>query len=129
METIQLSTEQILSAVPTLNADDLERLFQRVLKVKAERNVPHHSAQEAALLARVNESTPAPWRERFNQLTAKREEGVINDEEYAELTRLNDAIEVRHAERVGAMVELAQLRGVTLPALMDQLGIHFPENA
>jgi len=33
-----------------------------------------------------------------------------------------------HAERMAAMVELAKLRGVSLPELMNQLGIRFPEN-
>jgi hypothetical protein len=34
-----------------------------------------------------------------------------------------------HAERLAALADLAKLRGVTLPALMDQLGIRFPDNS
>jgi hypothetical protein len=68
-------------------------------------------------------------RERLSSLRAKREGETITDAEYEELTRLTLQAEELHAERMDAMVKLARLRGVSLPALMDQLNIRFPENA
>jgi len=84
--------------------------------------------EESALLARINQGLPEELRERLSSLRAKREDGTITDTEYEELTRLTLQAEELHAERMAAMVKLARLRGVTLPVLMDQLGIHFPEN-
>ena len=127
MEPLSISTEQILSAVSALSAPDLEKLFERVVDVRAERKAPHFSAREAALILRVNQSAPAELSERFNALRAKRENRSITPEENAELTNVYLKIEELHVERLSALGELATLRGVPLEQLMQQLGIHFPE--
>jgi hypothetical protein len=44
------------------------------------------------------------------------------------MIRLTDRAEELHADRMAALVALAKCRGVSLAALMDQLGIHFPEH-
>lgn len=76
----------------------------------------------------VSTHLSADLRERIATLRTKREDGSISDSEYDELTHLTDQSEELHADRMAAMVELAKLRGITLPALMDQLGIKFPEH-
>ena len=123
----QLSTEQIISAVTHLSLSELEQVFDHVLALQAERKAAHLSAAESILLARINQGPPSDLRERFSLLKARREEESITDAEYEELTRLTDQAEEPHADRIAALAELAQLRGVSLPVLMDQLGIHFPE--
>lgn len=130
METMpnQISTEQIISAVTQLSLPELERVFDRVLALQAERKAPRLAEEEPALLARINQGLPEELRERLSSLRAKREDETITDAEYEELTRLTLQAEELHAERMEAMVKLARLRGVSLPALMDQLNIHFPEN-
>jgi len=130
METTsgQLSTEQIISAVAHLSLPELEQVFDRILALQAERKAAHLSAAESALLARINEGLPTELRERLNLLRAKREDESITDAEYEELTQLTDRAEELHAERLAALVQLATLRGVGLPALMNQLGIHFPDH-
>ena len=71
---------------------------------------------------------PSEARERLAVLRAKREDESITDAEYEELSQLTDEAEETHANRMTALVELAKIRGVSLPMLMAQLGIHFPEN-
>jgi len=122
----QLSTEQIISAVSHLSLPELEQVFDHVLALQAERKAAHLSATESALLARINQGLPAALRERLACLRAKREDESITDAEYEELTRLTDRAEELHADRMAALVGLAKCRGVSLPVLMDQLGIHFP---
>jgi hypothetical protein len=122
------STDQIISAVAQLSLSELERVFDRVLALQAELKAPHLSPDESRLLVRVNQGLPPELRERLALLKAKREDESITDAEYEELTRLSDRAEELHAERMVAMVELAKLRGVSLPELMNQLGIRFPEN-
>lgn len=130
METTaeQLSTEQILSAVSHLSLPELEKVFDRVLALQAERKAACLLATESVLLVRVNQGLPAELQERITILKAKREDESITDAEYEELTRLVDRAEELHAERMTALVELAKLRGVNLSVLMEQLGLHFPEN-
>lgn len=124
----QLSPEQIISAASHLSQPELKRVFDSLLALQAARNAPRLPAAESALLLRINQGLPEELRERMAQLRVKREDEVITDAEYEELTRLSDRAEELHAERMAALVELAQLQGITLSALMDQLGIHFPEH-
>ena|SRR5436853_2190502 len=125
----ELSTEQIISAMSHLSLPELEEIFDHLLALQAERKAPHLSASESALLLRINQALPAELRQRIADLRNKREDDSITDAEYNELTSLTDQAEQLHAERMAALGELAKLRGVRLPALMDQLGIHFPEDA
>jgi hypothetical protein len=122
------STDQIISAVDQLSLSELERVFDHVLALQAERKAPHLSPAESKLLIRINQGLPPELRERLALLKARREDESITDAEYEELTRLSDRAEELHAERMAAMAELAKLRGVSLPELMNQLGIQFPEN-
>lgn len=124
----QLSTEQIMAAVAHLSLPELRQVFDRVLALQAERKADHLSAAESALLLRVNHGLPPEIRRRIAALRAMRDEESISDAEYEELTRLTDHAEEVHAERMRALVELAQLRGVSLPVLLDQLGVAPPVN-
>lgn len=124
----QLSTEQIMAAVAHLSLPELRQVFDRVLALQAERKAAHLPADESALLLRVNHGLPLEIRRRIAALRAMRDEESISDSEYEELTRLTDHAEEVHAERMRALVELAQLRGVSLPVLLDQLGVTPPVN-
>src|SRR6266436_4138351 len=122
----QLSTDQILTAVTHLSLSELDQLFAHGLALQAKGKAAHLSAIESGLLMRINQDLPSEICERLAVLRTKREDETITDTEYEELTRLTDQAEELHAARMAALVELATLRGLPLPVLMDQLGIHFP---
>lgn len=130
METTsgRLSTDEIISAVAQLSLPEIEEVFDHVLALQAQRKAAHLSPVESALLVRISEGLPAEMLERLATLRAKREDEKITDKDYEELTRLGDHVEELHADRLAALAELAKIRGVSLPLLMDQLGIHFPDN-
>jgi hypothetical protein len=124
----RVSTDEIISAVAQLSLPEIEEVFDHVLALQAERQAGHLSPSESELLVRINDWLPAELLERLATLRAKREDETITDAEYGELTRLGDQAEELHAERLAALVELAKLRGVTVPLLLDQLGIHFQDD-
>lgn len=124
----RLSAEEIISAVAELSLPEIEEVFDHVIALQAERKAPHLSPAESELLVRINAGLPADLFERLAILRNKREDETISDVEYQELTALTDVAEEVHADRLAALVELAKLRGVSLPALLDQLDIHFPDN-
>jgi hemerythrin-like domain-containing protein len=124
----RLSAQEILSAVSHLNLLELEQVFEHILALQAKRKAAHLSKEESALLSRANQGLSEDLSKRLTFLRAKREEEIISDQEYNELTKLTDQAEELHAGRMAALVELAKLRGVSLRMLMEQLGIHFPEN-
>lgn len=124
-----LSGEQILSAIEQLSSAELERLVPRVIALRASRRAPQLAPNESKLLARIEQPLPESLKARLAELELKRDDLLLTEAEHAELTALSDQAEKLHAERLAALVELAELRGTTLPALMAQLGIKFPENA
>ncbi len=57
---------------------------------------------------------------------AKRRSETLSHAEHEELLSLTDDVEKWQAERVGYLVRLAELRGLSLTDLMDDLGIEPP---
>src|SRR5215510_16538763 len=112
----QMNAEQIIAAMDNLSLPELEEVFNHALAIQAERKAPHLPLAESELLARINQGMPQELRARRSLLQRKREDGSISDADYDELTALSDRAELLHAERVAALVELARLRGVSLPA-------------
>jgi hypothetical protein len=130
MENMQTSpsVKAILTTMREMPIAELEQLVDQVIAIRAERVAPHLTADESALLARINQSLPAEDRDRMRALIEKRDEETITAEEWRELAALTDRLELLHADRLAALAELAKLRGVTLDEVMSQLGIQFPDH-
>ncbi|MBC8135664.1 MAG: hypothetical protein H8F28_07255 [Fibrella sp.] len=80
--------------------------------------------EEGDLLARINHGLPTDFWTRYHELVAKRQAQTLTDEEQAELILLSDRVEQKNAERAPYLIALARLRGVSLPELVRQLGLH-----
>ena len=119
----QLTPDDILEAVKQFSASELEMFTRQVQLIKAQRKTPHLSQREAELLKKINEAIPVALWPAYKKLSAKRDEKTLTGAEHAELLRLSDQIERLNAERIGYLVELAQLRNVSLTDIMDELGI------
>ena len=130
MDTTQsnVSAEELLKAAEKLSLAELERFVGKVIEMQAHRKAPHLSSEESILISRINEGLSLEMKSRLDSLTARRESETLTEEERRELIELTDHLEEIHAARVEALSELARLRGVRLTALMDQLGIRFPDN-
>jgi hypothetical protein len=130
MENMQTSpsVNAILTTVRQMPIAELEQLVDQVIAIRAERVAPHLTADESALLARINQGLPAEDRARMRALIEKRDDETITAEEWLELASLTDRLELLHADRLAALAELAKLRGVTLDEVMSQLGIQFPDH-
>jgi hypothetical protein len=124
---IEVSTEQLLQAVERLPASELDAFVARVNALRARREVPRLSQEETSLLLLINRARLEPDQQaRFDELVAKRQDETISAEELQELIQVTDAIEQHDVERLEALRDLAQLRGITVPELMDSLGIKAP---
>ncbi len=83
---------------------------------------------ESLLFEKINSIFPLEQKFRIIELTQKRDQGLISQQEYEELAKLTDEMEVFQAERIKALSSLAELRGTTLNNIMKLLGIVFPDN-
>jgi hypothetical protein len=130
MPTIQieadLSSEQLLSAARQLPRREFDQFVLRVLNLRAERGAPLLPAAESELLLKINHPVSDDLQHRYDELIARRDKRTLTLEEHEELLGLTDRIELLEAERMSHLIELAQLRQITLEELMNQLGLQPP---
>jgi len=118
--------DEILQAIERLDNPDLETVARRTLEIQAERRAPHLSARETELLSQINTGASDETWERYNNLKRKRDSGSLATAEHQEIADLYDVIELLHARRISAVVELAQLRKQPVEEVMDSLGLVSP---
>jgi len=80
---------------------------------------------ETDLLMKINQAQ-LDIRQRFRELNRKRQEETITPDEHQELLLLIEQIERFDVERVKYLIELANIRGVSLMTLMKELDIRPP---
>lgn len=130
MTTVQrqrpISPDQLLAAIDQLDTSELRPFVSRVVARAARRIAPSLPPEESKLLQKINRGLPTDLDQRYRELVAKRRSETLSHSEHQELLRLTDDVEKWQAERVGYLVKLAERRGMSLPELMDDLGIEPP---
>jgi hypothetical protein len=82
-----------------------------------------NESKELELLQQINIGISAEIWEEYHALEAKRQASTLTEEEHKRLIEINDSIEAASFHRLTALVELASLRGRSLPEIMAELGI------
>ena len=107
---------------------ELRQFTAQVLALNAKRTAPSVTQEEAELLLRINSRLPEDVQRRYDELIATREAETLDVAAHAELLRLTKHVEAFDVARVEALSTLASRRGVTLSAMMRQLGIASPDD-
>ncbi len=123
---VNIEFDEVLDGIEKLDTAEVERFLSQVSILLARRKAPSLSEREAELLEKINQGPPAAAQKRYDELRAKLQTDSITPAEYEELLELIDQIEMADAERMRHLIELAQLRQVSLDELKNQLGIHPP---
>ena len=126
---IEPDVDQLLQSVARLGSGELEQFTDRFLALRAHRRAPSLPQRESELLQLINRGVPAEVRQRYDALNDKLHAETITDEEHQELLGLIEQVKQADAERLRNLVELAQLRQLSLDELMDQLGLRRPTYA
>ena len=71
----------------------------------------------------MNEGLPADRQKRYARLIQKRQAESLTPTEHAELLSLTEEVEAVNTKRIARLIESAQLRGVSLTALIADLGL------
>ncbi len=122
----QVSFDELLKGVAQLDVPELERFVSRVLVLRAQRLAPSLAKEESRLLEKINQGLSPAAQKRYEELTAKGRAEELTSGEHQELLERIDGIELADAERLRALAALAQLRDVSVDALMADLGIRSP---
>jgi hypothetical protein len=117
---IDADTEKRLRDEASRTGIDAERLAAKLLSNQLE---PTEADEESQLLLKINEGWPEERWQRYKELIKIRDKKNLSDDEHAELIALTDDLEGLNARRIGDLAQLAKLRGIELPALMEKFGI------
>ena len=121
-----MTKEEILEAVDQLSTPDLEEFVSQAIAIRARRKEPSLSHSESVLLLQINQGISPELRWRSDELNAKSNNETLMPEEHFELLQLIDKIEAANVERTKLLATLADMRGVSLSKLMQDLGIISP---
>ena len=120
-EPSTVSAEKLLQELSRLNNTALDQFLDQALLLRAERRAPHLSKKETELFTVINYHRSSEAQTRFNFLVTKRRANKITFEELAELRAMTDESENQAAERIRAVAELAELRGLTFDEMWNYL--------
>jgi hypothetical protein len=123
---IDIGWEQLFSGVSQLETIELEKLAEQVNLLLATRKVNRFPEREIELLEKINQGLPQATQNRYDELQLKLHDEAISAEEHQELLSLIDTVEQASVDRLQCLIELSQLRQVSLDDLMNQLGIKPP---
>lgn len=120
-------TEELLNAALQMSRPELECFVARLFALKAKEETPSLTHRETELLSNINRSVPEDLQRRYEALVRRRLHHKLTGAEHTELLKLTKQLEEFDVRRLKWLSELAQLRGVSLPDLMCDLGIKTPE--
>jgi hypothetical protein len=112
-----MNTQLIESLVETIRA--LSPAEQTILWQKLD----HSPTTENILLQKIAQTLPTAIQQRYNDLRAKLQAETLTTAEHQELLNLTDTIEQFDADRLQHLLELAQLRQISLPELLNRSGV------
>ncbi|MEM7536572.1 MAG: STAS/SEC14 domain-containing protein [Chloroflexota bacterium] len=121
-----LDVDDIVNGVAQMATHEFEQFVEKVMALRISRRVPSLSKRETELIQKINEGVPDEVRLRFRFLRERMLDETISPDEYEELIKLTEQIEVSDSERMINLVELSQLRNVSLETVMEQLDIQTP---
>jgi hypothetical protein len=117
----------LVSAAEALKLSQIEDLICRLQELRRQRLLKRLPADEAELVDQINNWLPAEVQESLSGLIARRDAGTLSEKEQSELAALLEKAREAHNQRVELLTELAGLRNISLTALMNELGVRFPD--
>ena len=127
MPTIQSKnsalTNKLLQATANLSPRELENFVNQAIILRAKRNAPNVSHDEAELLLKINQGLSPKMQRRFDELVEKLQAETMTVREREEFLRLTNRIEKQDAKRIALLGKLAEIRQQTLDEVTKDLGI------
>ena len=134
MEKIQMQVENtipnLLGGFSEMPLKELEHFIKELNALAIRKRVLDKGKQDKILLRKINEMVlTEPLMERYIHLQEKMEVENLSDSEYQELLNLVDKEEKIRNKRFQYLLELSQLRGISLTELMNNLGLNLLNHA
>ena len=124
MEAVHIDSQSLLRDADRMPVKELERFLKDINAMLRRKKTQDKALREHQLLHKINNTVlDTAQIERYHILVEKLELGTMTDEEHAEFDILGNKEEKLRNQRVKYMIELAQLRAVSLTEVMVSLGL------
>lgn len=125
-----MDAQILMQSAAQMPVPELERFVQELNALLTQRRTTESPYRERYLLGKINTTVLGREKtERYKYLIYKHEYETISDKEHAELLLLAEEEEGIRVQRLTYLVELTQLKDITLPKLMEDLGLNRPQYA
>lgn len=133
METVSIASQKKqltwLPNIAELPVSELEIYLIEINALIRRKQTTDKKVREQVLLDKISQTILSKKKaQRYQELVEKLEFESITDDEHAEFMRLANQEEKLRNQRVKYLIELAQLRAVSLPQLMTDLGLKTAPN-
>jgi hypothetical protein len=133
MSKIQIQSEidaqSLLTSISQVSVNELEFFFREINALITRKKATDKDYRDRALLTKINQTVlPKIKAERYMSLHQKLEYETLSETEHKEFMDLVHQEEILRNKRVKYLIELAQLRAITLPQLMQSLGLNTRSN-
>ena len=134
MENVQIQSnknlQSLIGGFSEMPLPDLEYFINGLNALVIRKRVTDSNKRNKFLLQKINQTVlPEPVVERYTLLQDKMELENLSETEYQELLSLVAQEEKIRNKRFQYLLELAQLKDISLIQLMNQLGLNMPQNA
>ena len=124
MEAVNIDSQSLLRDADRMPVNELERFLKDINALLRRKKTQDKTFRERQLLHKItNTVLNTAEIERYHVLIEKLELGTMTDAEHAEFDILGNKEEKLRNQRVKNMIELAQLRAVSLSEVMVSLGL------
>lgn len=123
----EIDIQSVIAGLTNLKISELEDFARELSGLITRKKTKDKGLREKELLALITQTTlPVDKRNRYLELSEKVEDETITEKEHVELLNLVEKEEGLRAERVKLLLELAQIKNISMPQLMEQLGLNPP---
>lgn len=120
----QTNWQNTFRGIEQLDTSQLEQILHEVSQMLVRRKVPALAEREAELLLHINQSALSQAEYQIYQtLYAQLQDEKITTDDHQTLLGLLQKMEAQNVTRLASLIELSQIRQVSLDALMKQLGL------
>ncbi|MFN4255062.1 MAG: hypothetical protein ACK4Q5_08675 [Saprospiraceae bacterium] len=122
-----ISTQEFLNGAIKLKINELEAFVRELNGLIFRKKTADSLYRQKELLRLINQTVlPSEKHERYIELSERLESETISETERQEFLQLAEEDATLRNQRVGMLIELAQLRNLSLAALMEEMGLTPP---
>lgn len=127
VQNLEITTENILSAVVKMPESEFKKLFSNAKKLRQSKSEKQKNT-EIKLIQKINKSILSDDEQnRFDKLVEKRRAENISKSELSELIALTEKSEELNVKRLRYLSEIASLQSKNLREVMKELEISIPQ--